>query len=338
MRPLLRSALLFLTLTAAIAAPTSNAAKESPTAPSSEIVALRGKAEAGEATAQLQLADLILSGRAKGSENSEAVALLNKAADSGHAPAQLALARLLYSGGSGIPVDIERAQFLTQQAAEAGLAQAQSAFGDQLYQQIDPKAREINYAAPLEWFRKAAAQNDPQGLCRLGMMTTAGEGLAPDPTAGWKLIRQAAHTGHPLALNEAGTALQLGLGVAQDEIAAIGYFHAAADLGNPTAMFNLAAAYETGRGIPPSNAHAGAAYARAAKLGFPLAQLAIGRFFEEGIGTEKQPVLAYINYDRAAATLPEAATRRDALKKTLSKTQLAEALKLPGRKANSSQR
>ena len=291
-----------------------------------DLPALRKKAEAGDAAAQLQLADLIFSGAVKDAKPAEAAALLEKAADSGHAPAQYAFARLLHTGGPGIKADAERARFLIQQAAEAGHAPAQTACGAFLFDQIDPKARDVNFTEPLAWFKKAADQGEPEAQCRLGMMQAAGQGMTADPAAGWKLILKAARTGNAMALNEAGVCLQQGRGVEKDGIAAIGYFHAAADLGNAAAAVNLGLCYERGQGVPPNFDKAGAAYARGAKAGNGTAQFFLGRLFEDGRGTAKNPVAAYVNYVRAAAAgIAEAAARRDAVKATLTPAQAKEA-------------
>ncbi len=289
---------------------------------------LRKLGDKGDAAAQFALANLIFSGGAKEGKLEEAASLLEKSADAGHTPAQLAFARFLLSETPGRKPDPERAKFVLQQAAESGSAFAQTAYGLTLLGEVDLKARDVSFSAPLEWLKKAADQNEPEALCRLGMMHFSGQGLTIDPATGWKLISKSAKLGFPLALNEAGVCLQNGRGVERDEIAAIGYYHAAADLGNLPAMVNLALCYENGVGIPQSYSNAGAAYARAAKLNFPMAQMGLAHLFEEGLGTSKNPVYAYVNYARAALAIPDAATKRDTLKETLTKDQLAEARKL----------
>ncbi len=296
-----------------------------PPNPGPDFPALQKAAGSGDAAAQLALANLIFSGSVKDAKPEDAAALLEKSADSGHAPAQYALARFLQSGSAGIKADPERAKFLIQQAAESGHAPAQAAYGALLMEQIDPKAREISFAEPLQWFRKAADQAEPGGMCRLGMMIAAGQGMKVDAAAGWKWISKAAQTGHPLALNEAGICLQQGRGVEKDPIAAIGYFHAAADLGNTAAMVNLGNCYRGGMGIPPDLNKAGAAFAAAAKASFGPAQLLLGEMFERGEGTAANPVNAAINYRRAAANgVPAAMERFEALKPSLSKSALKE--------------
>jgi TPR repeat protein len=286
---------------------------------------LRKLADKGDAAAQFSLATLIFSGGAKMGKLEEAASLLEKSADAGHVPAQLAFARFLLSDTPGRKPDPERAKFVVQQAAESGSALGQTAYGLLLLGEVDLKARDVSFSAPVEWLKKAAEQNEPEALCRLGMLHFSGQGVPVDPAAGWKLVSKSAKLGFPLALNEAAVCLQNGRGVEQD---AIGYYHAAADLGNLPAMVNLALCYEKGVGVPQNYANAGAAYARGAKLSFPMAQLGLARLFEGGLGTAKNPVYAYVNYARASVTIPEAATKRDELKKDLTKDQMAEAKKM----------
>ena len=274
----------------------------------------------------MALANLIFSGSVEDARPEDAAALLEKSADAGHPPAQLALARFLQSGGVGVKADPERAKFLIQQAAESGHAPAQSAYGALLMEQIDLKARDISFAEPLQWFRKAADQAEPAGMCRLGMMIAAGQGIEPDPAAGWKWISKAAQTGHPFALNEAGICLQQGRGVEKDPTAAIGYFHAAADQGNTAAMVNLGNCYRFGVGIPLDLNKAGAAFAAAAKANFGPGQLLLGEMFERGEGTTANLVSAAVNYLRADANgLPAGKERFEVLKLKLSKNQIQEA-------------
>ncbi len=289
---------------------------------------LRKLADKGDAAAQFSLATLIFSGGAKMGKLEEAASLLEKSADAGHVPAQLAFARFLLSDTPGRKPDPERAKFVVQQAAESGSALAQTAYGLMLLGEVDLKARDVSFSAPVEWLKKAAEQNEPEALCRLGMLHFSGQGVPVDPQAGWKLVSKSAKLGFPLALNEAAVCLQNGRGVERDQIAAVGYYHAAADLGNLPAMVNLALCYENGVGIPQSYANAGAAYARAAKLNFPIAQMGLAHLFEEGLSTSKNPVYAYVNYARAALAIPEAASKRDALKEILTKDQMAEARKM----------
>jgi len=289
-----------------------------------DVPALRKKAEAGDAAAQLQLAAHILSGGVKDGKPAEAAELLEKAADSGHAPAQFHFARLLQSGAPGVKADPDRAKFLLQQSAEGGFALAQSSWGLVLENQIDPKGREVNYDEPAKWYEKAAAQGDAEGMCRLGMLKASGR-VKSDPVEAWKLLQKAARAGHAVALNECGVALQRGQGVEKDEIAAVGYFHASADIGNATALHNLGRCYREGVGIPRNPDKAGAAFAAAAKANFGPSQFVLGEIFEKGEGTPPNPVNAAINYLFAARNgIAAGQERYDALRKRLTPEQVQE--------------
>lgn len=300
------------------------AAAEQPPRPP-DPAALRKKASAGDAAAQFQLADLIMSGALPGAKKEEATELMEKAADAAHPPAMIALARLLGTGGAGRKADPERAKFLVQQAAEAGYAPAQTAHASLLFGQIDPKGRNLDYSEPLAWFQKAAAQGDMEAICRLGMMQAAGQGMPPDAASGWKQIQKAAKAGNPMALNEAALCLQTGRGVEQDPIAAIGYLQAASDLGNLVASLNLAECCLSGTGVPLNPDRAGSILAAAARQNHGPSQLRLGVMFEKGVGTQPNPVNAGINYLLAEANgVPEGRVRYDALSKSLSAKQTGE--------------
>lgn len=293
--------------------------------PVPDIPELRRKADAGDAEAQLALADLIFSGAVKDARPEQGAALLEKSAESGHAPAQVAFSQLLKFGGAGLKPDPERAKFLIQQAAEGGYAAAQTAYAALLMSQIDLKAREVSFEEPLRWFRLAADQGDPEAVCRLGMMRAVGQGTEADPVAAWKLISKAARVGHPLALNEAGICLQQGRGVEKDPTAAVGYFHAAADLGNTAAMVNLGSCYRSGNGVPRDLTKAATAFALAARANFGPAQFVFGEMLERGEGKPPDRVGACIQYWRAAANgIAAAKDRLESLKPALSEAQLKE--------------
>lgn len=299
-----------------------------------DLAEVRKKAEAGDAESQLNLADLIFSGAVKDAKLEEASALVEKASDSGYAPAQLAFSRLLRLGGAGVKADPERSRFLVQQAAEAGDAAAQAAYGSLLMSQVDTKARDVNYAEPLRWYRLAADQGNPEGTCRLGMMRAAGQGGEPDPKAAWALISRAARVGHSLALNEAGICLQKGLGVDKDPIAAIGYFHASADLGNVTGMVNLGSCYRNGNGVPRNLKKAAEIFALAAKANFGPGHYLLAEMQERGEGVPLDRVAACISYMRAAAAgMGGAKERYEGVKAALSEAQLKEVEAAMPRKA-----
>ncbi|WP_176787545.1 tetratricopeptide repeat protein [Roseospirillum parvum] len=101
-------------------------------------------ARAGVPSAQATVGELFLTGRADTPKDpAQAAQWLEKAARGGIVPAAYWLGRL-YLVGNGVPVNRPRALGLFRAAAEAGLPEAQIAYGEMLYARaLDPKAKAL---------------------------------------------------------------------------------------------------------------------------------------------------------------------------------------------------
>lgn len=143
-----------------------------------------------------------------------------------------------YRGG-----DVVQAMALLKKSADAGHAPSQS-----LLAYILDKA-EFNDEA-IAYYRKAAAQGDPEGEFGLGTMYAAGEGVKRDLAEARKWITRAAEKGHAGAINATAQAYingDLGIDAAQRKSEeALRWVRRAADAGHLPAMENLAVAYRTG--------------------------------------------------------------------------------------------
>ena len=100
------------------------------------------------------------------------------------------------------------------------------------------------------YYRKAAAQGDPDGEFGLGAMYAAGEGVKRDPQEARQWIARAAQQGHPQAINVLAQAYMAGeLGIDENERAgpvALMWIRRAADAGHVPALDYLAGAYRRG--------------------------------------------------------------------------------------------
>jgi TPR repeat protein len=98
------------------------------------------------------------------------------------------------------------------------------------------------------WYRKAAAQKEPEAIYNLGLMQLFGEGLKADVERGMRMLERAARLGSPDAQQLLGDVLVRGAwGTRRDpERAAYYYLRSLAD-GHARAATLLAAALE-GRG------------------------------------------------------------------------------------------
>jgi tetratricopeptide (TPR) repeat protein len=91
-----------------------------------------------------------------------------------------------------------QAKPLIEELANEGYAPAQSLFGNYYYYG-DEECLECgvdkDWEKANEWYRKAAEQNDPRGLCNLGLSYANGEGIEKDEVKGFELCSRAAKLG-----------------------------------------------------------------------------------------------------------------------------------------------
>lgn len=120
-----------------------------------------------------------------------------------------------------------------------------------------------------------------------------------------------------------------GEGVAQDFKEAAKWFRQAAEQGNAKAQGALGVMYFRGEGVAQDSKEAAKWYRQAAEQGNAGAQHFLGGMYSRGDGVPKDDVVAYAWFNIAAANgQAEAAGRRDALVKTMTREQIAEGQKL----------
>lgn len=291
---------------------------------------LRAEAGKGNAEAANALGELLLAGRGEKPQFAEAVKFFQQAADASLPAGMLNLASVLASGAEGVPKDEEKARFLLRAAAEGGLALAQVQLGALTESTASRSEDKAGMAEARSWYEKAAAQENADALLAMMRFTDAGlAGLTADVKKATEYCMRAAKAGSALAMNEMAVRYQKGMGIQADPIAAIGWFSLGAQFGLPVALTNLGNCYETGNGARQDLEKAGTHYAAAAKQGYAPAQFLLAQMFESGRGTKVNLTNAYVLYTRAAAAkVPEAEAKRDAVKAKLSPAELAEAAKL----------
>lgn len=139
--------------------------------------------------------------------------------------------------------DVVQAMAVLKKSADAGHAPSQA-----LLAYILDKA-EFNDEA-FAYYRKAAAQGDPDGEFGLGSMYAAGEGVKRDTAEARKWITRAAEKSHASAINALAEAYIKGeLGIEESQrnsTEALRWVRRAADSGNLPATERLAIAYRTG--------------------------------------------------------------------------------------------
>jgi len=161
--------------------------------------------------------------------------------------------------------DVVKAMALLRTSADAGHARSQSLLAYILNQ------AEFNDES-VAYYRKAAAQGEPDAEYGLGSMYAAGEGVKRDPAEARKWIARAAEHGHAAAINSLAQAYmdgELGIDEAQRNGAeALRWIRLAAESGFWPALERLAAAYRGGAyglGVDLKQADALDAKARAAR-------------------------------------------------------------------------
>jgi hypothetical protein len=147
-----------------------------PTPTPQELNEIRVRANAGEARAEHDLAELYKWGQGVQQDYAEAVKWYIKAAEQGDADSELNLG-YAFQAGSGIKKNEKEAAKWLEKAAEQGIADAQFSIGSAYLYGRGVKKNEI---AAARWYEKAAEQGDGDAMMALGSMRWHGQGLSRD--------------------------------------------------------------------------------------------------------------------------------------------------------------
>jgi len=131
---------------------------------------------------------------------------LRYAADRGVASAQWNLAMLLLEGLGG-PADPVEARRYVQMSAESGYYQGQISMAVML---ALGQGGPVDEPAARDWYGRAAEQGSAHAMRGLGMMLITGQGGAADPVMGWALLELAAEAGEESAIKLVGILMEQG--------------------------------------------------------------------------------------------------------------------------------
>ena len=202
--------------TAASASPAPTPSQADAAAPadwsSMPLVALRRKALAGNAAAEMELAHRYEAGRDLPKSATQAVLWLTKAARQGEVDAQVKLGDL-YSESKDIPHDNKKAFYWYMEAAKLGSFSGCKNVGAAYLQGFGVQK---DYAQAALWLRKAAGAGDPDSRTALAMLYLQGQGVPQDNEQGFYWFSLAAQQGNAAGLYGAGMCYRTGRGVAQD--------------------------------------------------------------------------------------------------------------------------
>lgn len=172
----------------------------------------------------------------------------------------------------------DEAAAILRAGAEAGLPEAQAAYGQAL---LDGQGVAADPAEALRWFRAGAQGGNLMAINMVGRCFEKGWGTAEDRAEATRWYRRAAEGGLDWGMYNYGSALALGAGVAQDERAALGWFQRAGALGHAKSINFVGIFHEEGRLTPRDMAKAGQCYARAAEGGDSRGQFNHARLLAE---------------------------------------------------------
>jgi uncharacterized protein len=191
----------------------------------------------------------------------------------------------------------EEATALLKVGAEAGLPEAQAAYGQAL---LDGRGVAADAQAALGWFRKAAAGGDAMGMNMGGRCFEKGWGTAEDRAEATRWYARAAQAGLDWGMYNYGSALAMGAGIAQDEAAALGWFQRAGAMGHAKSINFVGTFHEDGGVTVQDRAKAAECYRVAAEGGDYRGQFNLARLLAEDGRLDE--AVGWI--ERAAQTAP----------------------------------
>ncbi len=195
---------------------------------------------------------------------------------------------------------------MLQRAADGDNVQALNAWGSLMAyktardRDMTPQEREKVYKRCFDYFRRAANQDDANGLYNLGSCYAQGLGCEKDEIKAFNCFKRAAQAGHPEALNNLGACYREGMSVARDPAAATRYFKKSADLGNAFGELNYAFALSRGEGVEQDEKEALEYFRRAATQGNGAALNAYAMCYFHGKGVKKDEARAFELLELAA--------------------------------------
>ena len=174
---------------------------------------------------------------------------------------------------------------------------------------------------------QAADPGGAKGLVKLGDRFRFGLHIPENAAEAVRLYKLAADRGNADGQMALATMYRLGDGVPKNEAQALSWYRHAAAQGDANGQFRVAAMLHDGKGVPRNGAEAVRFYELAAAQGNSNSMAMLARMYRYGEGVPKNNILAYKWYNITSAfdNDPFAGAERDALARTMSPDQIAEA-------------
>jgi len=202
---------------------------------------------------------------------------------------EVAAARLVYLDG-----DYATALAVLRPAAEAGDPVAQNIVADAY---DDGTGYDQDFAAALDWYARAAAQDFDKAVYNLGVFWAQGrDGYPADAEKAAAYYDRAIELGYPFAMNNRATMYE----AAEEMEKAVELYRRAADLDHGQSIANLASLYIRGDGVDEDLSRALELYRRGAALGDRQAINGLGAMYYNGYGVTQDGFAAHALYRMAA--------------------------------------
>ena len=259
-----------------------------------EVIAM---AEAGDAEAQIALAQRYRFGVDVSKDPAKAVEWFQKAAEQGNVQAQFSVGYMYAAAEGGFERNLPKAVEWYRKAAEGGHANAQVNLGN-MYRSGDGVSKDLPMT--LYWFQKAADQGYAMAQIAMAGMYANGDGVPRDQQKAIALYHDAADQGNARAQAIIARMYVDGDGVPRDLQKAIALYQKAAEQGDVMAQMNLANIYAEGKIVPQNLAAMAELYRKAAEQGNPSAQYNLGLMYYSGNGVNEDQATAFQWLQKAA--------------------------------------
>lgn len=146
---------------------------------------------------------------------------------------------------------------------------------------------DANYGSALEWFQKAAKQNQKAAFNAIGNMHRMGRGTKQNDKEAFVWYEKGAEAKDPQAMLNVGNCYYYGMGTGKDIEKAVTWWQEAAHLGNEFAMSQLGDCYLFGIGMEKDIEKAVENLSMAADKNVPSAQYRLGILYYSGQGVKR---------------------------------------------------
>lgn len=192
------------------------------------------------------------------------------------------------------------------QAANNGHVQAQTAIGEYYFN--GGKLEIPNFVLAAEYFTRAANENCPRALWKLGLMQEDNDlGLSPHAVLAFRYFKLSAEQNFPMALNRLACCYGNGYGVKRDDKQFFEYAQKSAKLNDEIGKLSVAYAYSVGKGVEQNLEEAANIYKEMRKNSnykfHCTARLAY--LYDKGLGVEVDKELSKEFYKELKSLLPK---------------------------------